>query len=1109
MAVEYNILDAYRSVTYNFTLAALTSAQLSDPKQAWRNSPLKLVIASSKGKGANAIQGVDGNALRNAQDSYQSASTDLNATTDSISASKKTLDGLTSASDLINTFNKYSPGAYDLWVDNVEIDTIMAPNEQTGPALGTKVAFEVYEPYSVNGFIEALHVAAQAAGWDSYLNATFLLKIEFSGYPINGNKAIKIDADKYIPIKMTGAEIEVSEQGTKYRCKGIPVNEIAMSNPNKLTASRQMVGATVGEVLKDLVNGLNDGIKDRAQKEKVNPKTTDSYEIWFPDYPTSGNAIALQDTNKIKDAKINEILKQNNVYQFQDLSNKSSDGKPSDPQNKYDPKNSIVQFPANADVIDIITAVVRDSQYLKDILTKLKDEAASADGMVDYFQIITKAEPTEFDKANNRQCYKFIYIITPYKVHSSQLPDQQNNKFDPKQFDKLVKREYNYLYGGKNVDVINFKLNFNNLYFQAANANQGAKPNSELSTAEAPPDTENKKKPDQEKNTDVNGKAPVAVIPQASGNDNRAGAVKGDPYFQLAYNAHQMILESVNLITGDIELLGDPYYLCTSGLGNYLAETKEVGLTADGEANINSAPCVVRFNFRNPIDIAPNGFLNFGSPAPFSGLYKVIKCVSKFNDGMFKQSLKVIRYQGQIDPTSNDKPIQAPPLVSEKKASDYTTADTAPASAQSAGSRPPTLDLLKMIGKGLPTNGLPGSLNQALASGSFIPGISDYLTGGTSGGGAADIASAASGLLGNASSVFGGGGLSSLAGAAGKLSSLASNPLGALSNLANGAVSGIGSLVSNPTSLLGQASGVVSQGINAINQGANGIGLQVGSSLSGINPLTSGVRLDTSAISNTINQIQTGISASDAATNMISNVTSVNGLNLGADQRSAVISNALSNGISPDLALRSASTLGVNLPGVSGLNPGALAEQLGIDPSQLAGLGGSLGSDLTKQLSSISKSLPENVNLGDAKKLGISLENLDQVTIKNLPAIPPLNVTAPDVLESPVDALVDNPGDPKILSQFGMTPALGAFKADITGSLPNLDTLKSNLTGSIPSASGLVANAQSGFGSSITSQLGSLSGGSPLDKLNIPSVDSLTSQASDLTSSISSNLGIG
>jgi hypothetical protein len=97
--------------------------------------------------------------------------------------------------------------------------------------------------------------------------------------------------------------------------------------------------------------------------------------------------------------------------------------------------------------------------------------------------------------------------------------------------------------------------------------------------------------------------------------------------------------------------------------------------------------------------------------------------------------------------------------------------------------------------------------------------------------------------------------------------------------------------------------------------------------------------------------------------------------------------------------------------------------------------------------------------------------------------LPNLDLRAPEVEKSITDALVDSPGDAKLLAKYGLTPSLGDLKSNITGALSNLDTLKSGLGGAIPSASGLIANAQAGFGSSITSQLGSLSGGSPLAKL--------------------------
>ena len=49
-----NVLNRYRNVTYNLTLAALTADNLKDPS-GYRNKKLKYVIASSKGKGSKAI----------------------------------------------------------------------------------------------------------------------------------------------------------------------------------------------------------------------------------------------------------------------------------------------------------------------------------------------------------------------------------------------------------------------------------------------------------------------------------------------------------------------------------------------------------------------------------------------------------------------------------------------------------------------------------------------------------------------------------------------------------------------------------------------------------------------------------------------------------------------------------------------------------------------------------------------------------------------------------------------------------------------------------------------------------------------------------------------
>ena len=49
-----NVLNKYRSYTYNFTLAALHKSQLSTP-EAYRGKPLDFVVLKSGGKGKTGL----------------------------------------------------------------------------------------------------------------------------------------------------------------------------------------------------------------------------------------------------------------------------------------------------------------------------------------------------------------------------------------------------------------------------------------------------------------------------------------------------------------------------------------------------------------------------------------------------------------------------------------------------------------------------------------------------------------------------------------------------------------------------------------------------------------------------------------------------------------------------------------------------------------------------------------------------------------------------------------------------------------------------------------------------------------------------------------------
>jgi hypothetical protein len=1033
-----NILNNYRSVTYNFTLAALPRNGLKDP-ETYRKSGLKYVIATSKGKNSQGVssnitaqtptapvrktanvQFADANSqqLPDGSFSEEGGSSAVNAPTSTpetpAAPATKPIPPI-NVKGAVEGFNKKSGGSLDLYLDGLEIESIITPNPKTGVAQSTTMKFEVYEPYSANGFIEALYTAALAAGWPNYIVSCYIIKIEFYGYPDNINSPVAepvlIDATRYLPIRILGTEMDVSEQGTKYRVSAVSFNEGAFSSPNKTTTDISMKGTDVYEVLKNLFASLNRSIQEAASKETSGRTTSfNEYEIYFPKIPVSGKNLNLDlsEKNPLALAKMPDLLKENTVFKMTDPgsthttpTNKDGMSKPETKSADVDfegtgadaatnpavpgiqtvynpggksyrliPREHGIQFNRGSNLHQIIEAVIVDSTYLKSILENIEAAKKSNDGMVDYFQVMIHTEPKGTDPTTNEEKFKFKYIVCPYRVHYSMLPDQQNSKFSASSVKSHLKRTYDYIYTGKNIDVLGFKLNFNNLYFQAAIPKNANSDKSGTSNAAAASETDVIRR---QQGQASGSQSSVIPTPQtisdanAGSTNGRALPIKSDPYYQIAYQVNQALLESVNMMTGDIEILGDPYFLSTAGIGNHNPKTKDNGITVTGEANFNIGPVVIRVNFRNPVDIdETTGLARFSELAPFSGLYRVNQCRNVFRDGVFKQTLKLMRYNGQLLEDDRRKPTSAIETVKENKAIDQFIKDSAIADVKRQGIKPNQLQLANLINKGLPTNGLPGDL---------------------------------------------------------------SNILGSVNTAAKATFKTV--------------SGIVGQGTQVLNA-ASQIGIPVGSALSGINVLNQGIRLSSNSLSslntavlgssalltqagNTAKRLipgssdslivdgtvqdltnrsvvqetsfaqigeslsQTGIALADTAKSVINNgIETAKALG----QNAALLVNDVGNKIANITSSLANGTSGeLNLKNLAGLTPSALASKLGVDINQLSGLTGLDGKAL-QQLDKVIGSIPSNVDLNTIKEQGIVLANLTADKIRNLPAVMQ-QITAP------------------------------------------------------------------------------------------------------------------
>jgi hypothetical protein len=643
-----NVLNSFRSYTYKFTLAGLDSKVLETPTiDVFQKSSENLIILRSGGKGNSVMTPTE-------------SSDDI-------------------ATSMIKSFNSGSPGRFDLFIDNVEIETTMAFNEQTGVTLPTAIRFEVFEPYSINGFIEALQVASVAAGYVSYTSASFILKMEFLGYP---DDSVDLLAPKTVPnstryfvIGFTGVEVELTERGTRYRVAAVPYNEIGFANlDSKLAQSVQVQGYSVGTILDNFMKTLTEQRAAAAKESKATVKGSDTYSIVFPTW-VEGKGFDYSTPNKILvDSPFAVNLKDNKIFSFADVTDTKIPNaykidkttiaaSTSSTATSFFARlgaagDTTVNFASGSNIQDCIAAVISDSDYTRNLLKVLKDRTDSY-GMVDYFLIKLEITNQKIINDQSKLPYRdFKYVVTPYKVHYTSLPNYSDQTFDVSKYKYRAVREYNYLYTGKNVDVLNFKLNFNTLFFEAMGNAMGN--NDRVSAQTAGSQDDNVKVQSASQDTDSGkdssiptaGRRVLANLTQNSNSGNPSASVpQDDPFWLLSRAMYKAVTNSnTSMITGEIDIIGDPFYCTAGGIGNYKPNSAGINKNDDGSVDKDYGQVLIIINFKNPedfqaVDRSGNGGMPIFVPkqAAFSGVYKVLGVVSSFREGLFKQKLNIMR----------------------------------------------------------------------------------------------------------------------------------------------------------------------------------------------------------------------------------------------------------------------------------------------------------------------------------------------------------------------------------------------------------------------------------------------------------------------------------
>ena len=1037
LASENNILNQYNSWNYNFTIGCLPQTVVNSPvdPDLVKQSIEKYTVLTSKGKGTRGIDD------------------ELNK-------------------ELVDAFNKSSPGSFDLFIDDVEIKSLITSgSEEAGSTQVHGINFVVQEPYSMNGFIEALQVASVAAGYENYMNANFALKVEFTGYrddiPVNElTSEIVPKSTRYFVIQIATIEVTVSEAGTKYRCSAVPNSDLALGNASMLLTDLTVGGATVGEVLCNFFKEINTSVKNNAKKSKdeTDPKH-DIYEISCPKFATeyepsdvmnamlysprqgvmSSNGESNSYQNDIIKEKMNQGLSDFNIFNFSDPAltkgyvgakpeggvAKTADGtqQTTQPDSKTGGKTQQFKFSSNHSISDCITAIILHSEYIRvNVLhTQIQKAKDSGDPYITYFRIGVEVDTGEFDIKNNRYYRVYRYVLNPFRKLYIEVPGYGQSKIDMSPVLYQIKREYNYMYSGKNTDIIKFELKFDKLYFEAlpkmlGNTAASSTPGtaSRNNTVEAKqPNSAISTKSDSDSKTNSTIPSPE-IQPQRSLTSQaplETGQRPYDPYQKLALEMHKAILQSVSMISGNMEILGDPYFLVNGGsvteslkLDN--SKTGTTMITEDGQAAVTQGDLFIQINYRNPIDISTTGenagLIEFGPLLPFSGLYKVNGLTSNFKGGVFTQELNILRIP-QPDPGTPEivpNLIKNSPLPGEQK-----TEDTKPSDVQATGIRQDSMGLLSALSRGLPD-----------VSGNFINFVTD---------GEAALSNAI-GSVGNLSKSL----TSDFSGIAGQA--------GELANQLNGGIDNLGKKITASAELFNST--IVSPDLSAAS-----------------------IAAASKSISKTI-----GIDANEAATAMATTVaTQITEAGGSANDIVSGVNKSISNLVGKVDNVVGDVTNEISKAFNSSLSdPLAIANSLRIDTSKVSGLLGPMGSQITGELTKLSSLIPDNVNFGALENKGLMFKFITGDKIPNLPPAQP-SVSAPKPLPDPaLTNIINSFGNISgTLDNLTNLPALTDVNK-ITNSLGSLSSGLDNISGAVQGLSDNIGTVNSIFNNVVGDAVG-------------------------------------
>lgn len=587
-----------------------------------------------------------------------------------------------------SSFGRADEFQQEFFIDNFRMRSVVGHTFRSKQSNIIEYSFTIYEPNGFS-FVDRLIETSKRIGNKNWVQDPYMLQLDFYSADLPG----KIEGlTKYLPINIVSMKTKLTEKGTEYDIKAVPYHHKALSDTS-LTVHKDM--PIKGEMVIDYLGNGDDANVSAAEGsdlDKLRYKAITGKNSTFKNsglideinryYQTLKKDNKVGIPNKVKIIVAEEIGKaqafpnwQNNPAMARSVPNDKS--VKAENQSAVSDKNfgSIsfkageLNVPRGSKIDDVISFIVDNSSYIRDQLTNYSDDIpleqrvkATADNTFRYYKILPVVKIIDYDKKTNNYSYDMEYHVKPYLRHVAHPETSKNG-----QVQGYVK-EYNYIYTGKNRDVLDLQIEFNLMYYNAMSITSEAQLSGQGSGTSKEAEQAAEQRSDFGDHNDFNKQTNTNIINALSGKfapspihytasdtsvsnpDNKSSAQRDLVKNILRQPKGEMINVKLKII-GDPTLFKQDDCFITQGIYN------TAGLT-NGSISYDNGELYVFVNFKSPNDydettgLANPDVSKYGY-SPFSGKYAIVEIEHTFSSGKFEQTLNLVRLPVQEQELNN------------------------------------------------------------------------------------------------------------------------------------------------------------------------------------------------------------------------------------------------------------------------------------------------------------------------------------------------------------------------------------------------------------------------------------------------------------------------